>query len=416
MRVGLLVNQYPKVSHTFVRREAAGLEAAGLVLSRFSIRRVGESLVDPEDVAEAARTRVLLDEPPAALASALAAAGPGLAGAAGPLLALTRRGDRGLPQHLAYLAEAAILRRWCAEEGVDHVHVHFGTNSATVAYLCRRLGGPPFSMTVHGPEEFDRAPVIGLARKVEAAAFTVAISDYGRSQLYRLVPRHHWERIHVVRCGLDADYLEAEPSAPPGERRLVFVGRLSEQKGAEVLIEATARLHESGRGFSLVLVGDGERRSALEEEIRRRGIADHVEITGWADGARVRQELARARALVLPSFAEGLPVVLMEALALGRPAISTYVAGIPELVRPGESGWLVPAGSVEPLVGAMAEALDASPEALRELGAAGRRAVLARHDARENARSLAQLIAQAHGARASASRRAVAPGRPEYAR
>lgn len=393
MKLAYLVNQYPKVSHTFVRREIEGLEAEGHEVVRVSVRRPPEPLVDAADQAEEGRTHYLLETPPAAVAAAVArAALPGGPGALVETLRLARRGDRGPVQHAAYLAEACLLRDLAAAEGVAHVHVHFGTNSATVALLCRRLGGPPFSFTVHGPEEFDRAPVIGLAQKIEAAAFTVAISEYGRSQLYRQVDRAHWDRIHVVRCGLDAGYLEADVGAPPDAPRLVFVGRLSEQKGAEILVEAAARLHERGRRFELVMVGDGERRGLLEGIVAERGLGDVVRITGWADAARVRRELTAARALVLPSFAEGLPVVLMEALALGRPAISTYVAGIPELVRPGENGWLVPAGAVEPLVAAMSEALDASVEDLARLGAAGSALARERHDARRNARDLGQLF------------------------
>jgi len=428
MRIGLLVNQYPKVSHTFVRREIAGLEAAGFDVARLSVRRTSEGLVDPADLAERDRTRVILDEPPARLAAAVVSAGPGIARAAGGVAGLLRQADRGLPPHLAYLVEAAVLRRWCAQEGIDHVHVHFGTNSATVAWLCRRMGGPPFSMTVHGPEEFDRAPVIGLRRKLEDAAFTVAISEYGRSQLYRQVDPVHWPRIHVVRCGLDGDYLDRDPTPPPDRPRLVFVGRLSEQKGAEVLVEAAARVHAAGAPFDLVMVGDGERRGSLEAAAARLGIADRLTITGWADGERVRRELEAARALVLPSFAEGLPVVLMEALALGRPVISTYVAGIPELVRPGENGWLVPAGSVDALADAIYAALGTPFPRLAEMGLAGRRAVAERHDARRNAAALGTLIAAAHGrpapggatdpvSRAPATSRAAAPaaglGRPE---
>ena len=121
------------------------------------------------------------------------------------------RADRPLPYHLIYLAEACLIRRWLVETGVSHVHAHFGTNSAEVAMLVQTLGGPPFSFTAHGPEEFDKAPLIGLAEKIRRAAFVVAVSSFGRSQLFRLVEHEHWDKIHVVHCGLEPSFLRGRP-------------------------------------------------------------------------------------------------------------------------------------------------------------------------------------------------------------
>jgi glycosyltransferase involved in cell wall biosynthesis len=149
--------------------------------------------------------------------------------------------------------------------------------------------------------------------------------------------------------------------------------------------------------FEIVLVGDGGLRREIERRIGERGLEKKVLLRGWADGAGVRREVSEARALVLPSFAEGLPVVIMEALARGRPVISTYVAGIPELVRPGVNGWLVPAGSVESLTVSLREALDASRETLDALGRAGREAVAEGHDSRKEAARLAERIRLASG-------------------
>ena len=171
---------------------------------------------------------------------------------------------------------------------------------------------------------------------------------------------------------MDAAYL-APASAPlPDAPRLVCVGRLAEQKGQLVLVQAAARLRDQGVPFELVLVGDGPMRAEIERLIARLDLGGHIRIAGWLDGAGVRREILASRALVLPSFAEGLPVVLMEALALGRPVISTYVAGIPELVRPRIDGWLVPPGSVEDLAEALREALAAPASRLERMGCAVR--------------------------------------------
>ena len=164
------------------------------------------------------------------------------------------------------------------------------------------------------------------------------------------------------------------------------MGRLAEQKGQLLLVEAAARLQDRGPDFELVIVGDGPLRDELERAIDRLGLRDRVRITGFLDNQGVRRELEAARALVLPSFAEGLPVVIMEAMALGRPVIATSIAGIPELVEPGRSGWLVPAGAVEPLVEAMAEALAADPAELDRMGRAGAARAAEQHDADDRGR------------------------------
>jgi colanic acid/amylovoran biosynthesis glycosyltransferase len=187
--------------------------------------------------------------------------------------------------------------------------------------------------------------------------------------------------VHVVHCGLDASYLDGAVTAVPDARRLVCVGRLCEQKGQLLLIEAAHRLAADGTDFELVLAGDGELRGDIEALIGRYGLQGKVRITGWINGRRVREEILAARALVLPSFAEGLPVVFMEAMALRRPVISTYVAGIPELVVPGDHGWLVPPGEVAALAQAMSACLATPVEGLTKMGEAAQQRVRIRHSA-----------------------------------
>lgn len=397
-RVAYLINQYPKVSHTFIRREIAALEGLGVSVERWSIRAAPDELVDPADRAEAARTRVVLAEGGARVARAVAA--EALRSPMRFLRALRLalrtgwRSSRGLLRHLAYLAEACVCSRWLRAAGIRHVHAHFGTNAATVAMLCSELGGSSFSFTVHGPEEFDMPAALSLAEKVRRAAFTVAISGFGRSQLLRHAPSEAWRRIHVVRCGVDASFA-ARPSPPPAAPRLVFIGRLCAEKGLLVLLDAAAQVRASGVALELVIGGDGPLRGELDTAIASRGLGDCVRVLGWCSEARVREEIAAARALVLPSFAEGLPVVLMEALALGRPVISTWVAGIPELVRAGENGWLVTAGDAGELAAAMRQALELRPEMLEQLGRAGMQRVHSRHDVRTEAAALRALLESA---------------------
>lgn len=396
MTIAYLINQYPKVSHSFIRREIAGVEASGLRVERFSIRSCSSELVDEEDKQELEKTRVILGIGIIGLIFALIRTGltrpMRFVRAFSLMLQIGWHSERGVWRNFAYLAEACVLLRWFSELGIAHVHSHFGTNSTTVAMLCRTLGGPPYSFTVHGPEEFDKVQAIALTEKIERAAFVVAVSSFGKSQLYRWCERQHWSKIHIVHCGVDELFLTQTPVPVPDQPRLVCVGRLSEQKGHLLLIEAAGRLAAESLPFKLILVGDGPLRSEIETLMAQYGLQDCVEITGWASSREVQQQLLASRGLVLPSFAEGLPVVIMEALALSRPVISTYVAGIPELVEPNTCGWLVPPGSVESLTEAMRTALQAPVETLEQMGRAGVHRVSEQHDAAKEASKLAALF------------------------
>jgi glycosyltransferase involved in cell wall biosynthesis len=293
---------------------------------------------------------------------------------------------------LAYVAEAIVFACWCRQDCIEHVHAHFGTNSAAIAMLTWRISGIPYSFTVHGPEEFDKASLIGLAEKIRHSAFVVAISSYGRSQLYRWAAPKYWRKIRVIHCGLEPKAFDAARKFTTLARRFVCVGRLSQQKGHLLLLEAARRLVMRGENFELVLVGDGEMRADIEALIARYELQDKVRISGWLDSPHVRDEISGARALVLPSFAEGLPVVIMEAMALSRPVISTFVAGIPELVHSGEHGWLVPAGDAEALTDAMRSCLHASAETLMQMGQAAQNRALSRHNVTTEATKLANLF------------------------
>jgi len=391
--IAYLINQYPKVSHTFIRREVLALERQGLEVHRWASRGWDADCPDPADQAEQQRTRYLLAGGAMAMALALlrvAAFKPRrFADAANLAWQCSKGADRPLWIHLAYLAQACIALQWAKEARVSHVHAHFGTNPAEVAMLLAELGGPPFSFTAHGPEEFDKPEALHLQRKIGRSAFTVAISSYGRSQLYRWAATTDWPKIKVVHCGVDAQFAGQPPQPVPASSRLVCVGRLCEQKGQLVLLQAAQLLLRRGIHLELVLAGDGEMRSDIEVLIREYGLGEGVRITGWISGEQVLCEVQAARALVLPSFAEGLPVVIMEAMALGRPVISTFVAGIPELVQAGENGWLVPAGDVEALADVMQACLETSTERLDVMGLNGRQRVLQRHDVNVEAAKLA---------------------------
>jgi colanic acid/amylovoran biosynthesis glycosyltransferase len=397
--IAYLTSLYARAGDTFIRGEVEQLRRLGHVVHTFSVRRPGpEEVVSDEIRRERERTIDLLEA--GAVRLALAGLRRAIAAPRRSLEAVRtaiRVVPVGIPgrwvRRISYLLEAAYLADCLEAKGVGHLHNHIGENSAVVAMLAAIYADIPYSLTIHGPGEFDRPALLALDRKIGRAAFVAAISEFTRSQLFRWCAREDWPKIRVIRCGLDESFLSRAVAPIPARPRLVSVGRLAEQKGHLLLIDAAARLRERGMEFELVLVGDGPLRGEIEALIDRLDLSDCVRVTGFLGTAEVRRELEAARALVLPSFAEGLPVVIMEALALGRPVISTYVAGIPELVEPGRSGWLVPAGAVPPLVEAMAEALAADPAELEAMGRAGAAWVAERHDAAVEARKLAALIA-----------------------
>ncbi|MFZ1026901.1 MAG: glycosyltransferase [Limnoraphis robusta] len=398
MKIAYLVNQYPKVSHSFIRREILAVEATGIEVLRFSVRSIEDELVDEADKQELAKTRFILNVGAIGLLFSVfwvkIRRPLRFFSAIGLAFKIGQKSERGIFYHLIYLAEACVLLRWLLESNVEHIHVHFGTNSTTVAMLCRALGGPTYSFTVHGPEEFDKPQAINLTEKINNASFVVAISSFGKSQLYRWCDYKQWSKIKVVRCGVDHLFLEQSPVAIPDEPRFVCVGRLSEQKGHLLLVEAVSQLAAKGIKFKLIFVGDGGLRHSIETLMSQLNLKDYIEITGWATNAEVREQILAAQALVLPSFAEGLPVVLMEALALRRPALTTYIAGIPELVEPNKSGWLVPAGSIEALTEAMKTVLEMPREQLEEMGKYGAERVHHQHNITTEANKLAELFRQ----------------------
>lgn len=396
LQVAYLVNQYPKVSHSFIRREILALERQGVQVQRIALRGWDGELVDAEDQRERAQTQYVLRGGAGGLASAMLAllfSRPGRFLSA--LWLATRlgwRADRPMPLHWIYFAEACVILRWLQASGARHIHAHFGTNPAEVVMLVRALGGPSFSFTVHGPEEFDKPEFLHLGDKLRASAFVVAISSYGRSQLYRWVDQAHWSKVQVVHCGLEPAFHDVPSTPPPAAPRLVCVGRLCEQKGQLLLVQAAHEVVRQGVPLELVLAGDGEMRPQVEALVRRLGLQAQVRITGWISSEQVRAELLAARALVLPSFAEGLPVVIMEAMALRRPVITTFVAGIPELVRQGQDGWLFPAGDVEGLAQAMRDCLATPVDQLARMAEGAHARVLARHDIDTEATKLKALF------------------------
>jgi colanic acid/amylovoran biosynthesis glycosyltransferase len=395
--IAYIVNQYPKVSHSFIRREILAIERTGQTIRRFALRGWDAELVDKADIIERDKTTYILGRGLLPVIRAVLAwllFSPGSFFRALQLtIQMIPRSDRSVSLHAITLCEACYMGQMISNSDVRHIHAHFGTNSAEVAMLASALTGIPYSFTVHGPDEFDRPEFIKLGMKVNKAKFVVAISHFGASQLYRWADLRDWRKVKIVRCSIEQDYGRATQNEAPDPDRLVCVGRISMQKGHTLLAEAAAIVMEERERFQLIMVGDGELRAEIEALIKKKGLEGRLSITGWATGERVRAEIVGARGLILASFAEGLPVVIMEAMALGRIVLATQVAGIPELVRPGQTGWLFPPGSVSAAADAIRECLSTPIEHCREMGECGRKLVGERHDLDRETAYLLRLFA-----------------------
>jgi glycosyltransferase involved in cell wall biosynthesis len=403
LTVAYLTGQYGRPSDTWIRGEVAALRAMGHTVHTFSIRRPDVPAGGEAVEAERARTDYVLEHGLPALGAAAARwAGrepARFAGAVRLAAKVSWPGAKGRLWPGAYLLEAAYLAERLEALDVDHVHNHLSEGSATVAMLASALTGVPFSVAVHGPGEFDLATWLALDSKVARAAFFVAGSTYARSQLMRWCHADDWDRIHRVRTGVPREALEQPLEPSPAAPRLATVGRMEEVKGHPFLVEALALLKERGVHAEVDIVGDGPLRARVEEQAARLGVADSLRVHGYLDRADAMAVVSGSRAIVMPSLAEGLPVAITDAFAIGRPAIASRVASVPELVVPGKTGWLVPPGEVLPLADAMEEAVTAAPEELERMGRAGREHVATNHDHAREATRLAELISEAVDAR-----------------
>lgn len=397
LRLAYLVSQYPAVNHTFILREIRQLRALGCEVEVASIRaadRPSERLT-PEEREEAARTYFI--KPAGVLRLAMAqlwlfTKRPGR-WFAGFLFAFRLGGWdlRRIVFHLGYFAQAVLFGRWLAEQHLTHVHSHF---SSTVALFARRMFPITISLTIHGPDEFNDVAGFAMARKVRDSVFLCAISDFARSQILRTCPSSEWRKIHVVRLGVDPNvYLPRPFRETPDPVELITVGRLAPVKGHAILLEALAQLRQSGRNVRLHLVGDGPERVVLEHAAAARGLSKSAIFTGALKQDEVLELYRAADLSVLASFAEGIPVVLMEAMAMEISCVATSVNGVPELIRDGVTGLLVPPASAPALAEAIARLLD-DPALRRRLGAAARLQVIENYDLARNTATLRDLFAR----------------------
>jgi colanic acid/amylovoran biosynthesis glycosyltransferase len=394
IRIAYFLSRYPAISHTFFLKEILGLREIGFEIETASVNPPDRptSQLPPIEAAEARNTYCLkqigawgalytlvtitFSHPRVILRGLRAAASLG-------------RWDLSLRIYaLFYVVEAFLLGLWMSRRGLRHLHVHFGGAVSTVAMLAAEAWGFDYSMTIHGPEEFYEAEQCYLPRKIERAKFIFCISDFCRSQLMKYSHPVHWNKMHVVRLGVDTEEFRPVSREAKVPLQIVCVGRLVAAKGQHILLQAFSRVRSKGQAVHLTYIGDGPDRTSLEREVAEYRLGEHVTFRGALNHDQTREQMAKADIFALASFAEGIPVALMEAMAMGIPCVSTSVAGIPELIRDNVDGLLVPPSSAESFASAIESlVLD---HALRErLGTTGRAHVVEHYNLPVNLNLLA---------------------------
>ena len=343
-RIAYLTSQYPATSHTFILREVAALRAVGVSVDTFTVRPPSDvELADRAIAAEAASTFVILTQSWATFAAAhvkLLARSPARY-ARGFVQALRHRppGIRGLGLAMAHFAEAGVLADELQRRKITHLHNHFANSAATVGFLASRMIALPWSFMIHGISETDYPAGVTLPDKIRAARFVACASWFGRAQAMRVVEPAHWPKISVVRCGIPLERLPRSRAVRSGQR-IICVGRLSPEKGQAGLLDAFAAIRGRVRDVQLMLIGSGPDEDGLRRRVTSLGLDQAVSFAGRRSEEDTLVAIGEADILVVTSLMEGLPIVLMEAMALGTAVIAPRLAGIPELIDDGRTGLL----------------------------------------------------------------------------
>ncbi len=405
MHIAYVCNRYPAVSLSFIQREVRALRELGMSIDTFAIRRALRThLLTSSDHEEFGSTYAVLPPHPGKLLFAHLATffrHPRRYIATLMLaLRLRPRGLRGMVWQCFYFAEAVAVWRACDRRGIRHLHAQFANVANDVALLASHLGGSDrgwsWSFALHGPVEFFDVTQSRLAEKLSRASFVVCISDFARSQAMAFLDYEQWGKLHVVHCGIDVNKFRPVAGAPRKDHsvHLLNVGRLVELKGHATLLDALARVRAVGVDARLQIIGDGPNRAALESLASQLGVDAATTFAGAIGQDEIPAFYEAADLFCLASFAEGIPSVLMEAMASEIPVVATRIAGIPELVEHGVTGLVVSPGRPDELAEALA-GLCADAQQRAAMGRAAREKVVADFELRRSARALQHIFADA---------------------
>lgn len=396
-KLGYLVSTYPAISHTFILREIQHLRCDGWQIVTASVNQPDRPVaqMDAYERQEAESTYCLKADGVRGALKALWWSFSRYGLHSVKMLASSWRlsGATKPWKGIAYGVEAMMVARWMAQQGVRHLHVHFGNAGATVGLLTKRLNQCHLSLTIHGPDEFDDVPGQHLALKMKEADSVICISQFARSQLMRISDSHHWHKMQVCRLGVDPAQFPYRTRGASDIVQMLCVGRLTPAKCQVLLVQACAQLRDAGLTFHLKMVGAGPDRGRIEREVALHHLQSHITMTGALNQQEVKQAFAQADVFVLPSLAEGIPVVLMEAMCSGVPCVTTPVNGIPELIEHGVSGLLATPGDVDSLTAQLQRMLNSS-DLRQSLAKTARNKVTTDFDLAKNVRLLGGLFQQ----------------------
>ena len=395
-RIAYLVSQYPAVNHTYILREIRELRKLGWDIEVVSIRTDARpiSQLTAEERQERSLTwyvtkqgfRGALRAHFVSLISRPRSYIRGIFGA----LQLGSMDVRNNVRNMLYFTEALIAGQWMQSRGLTHAHIHY---ASTVGWLMARTFPVTISITIHGSAEFEDPERFHLREKIELAIFVRAISNYGRNQLMKSSNSDGWRKLETLPLGIDPEGFMPAPKSlsSHAEFEIISVGQLTLAKGHLILIDAIARLVKEGRGVRLRLIGEGPDRKVIERHIIKYGLTDAVYLEGALNQDQLKARYRDSDAFVLASLAEGVPVVLMEAMAMQIPCVATRIAGIPELIAHEVDGLLVEPSDASQLTAALAQLMD-DPYLRDRIAKAGRRKILERYDLSKNTTLLAHVL------------------------
>lgn len=397
-KIGYLISRYPAVSHTFIQREILLLRKQGITIYTASINEpdIQQEKLLVDDKIESDQTYYIKKQ---GFTQAFIEVVKGLFKSPrrllqGVFLSLKLSGLdlKKMGYHLAYIGEALLVSKWMKKHQLNHIHVHFANPAATVALILSYIYPCTYSITIHGPDEFYDVTLNHLAEKFKNAAFLICISSYARSQVMRLLDSVDWKKIEVIPLGVDPHlYRPKPPKEDSYPLEILCVARMTTTKGPEILLQAVCKLLQKQKNIKLTFVGDGVERERLEKKVMAMGLQQTITFKGALNPEQTRQAYKTADIFVLLSFAEGVPVVLMEAMSMEIPCIATGINGIPELIKNDENGLLVAPSDVEGAVEAISRLLEDSSLRLK-LGKAGRETILKSFDLHKNIKRLLECF------------------------
>ncbi len=398
-RVAYMMSRFPKLTETFVLYEIVAVQAQGVPVELYPLQRERTTAMHPEAVPLVARAHFLPLVAPRFLrahAYYLRHKPRAYLGALWDSLRATWGSARYFGGILAFFPKTVEFARMMERDGITHIHAHFASHPAAAAFIIHRLTGIPYSFTAHGSDLHRDQHM--LREKIAEAAFAATISEYNARVIAQTCGDETARRVTVLRCGVDTSVFapHPHPGANGGHDRplmILNIGTLHEVKGQTYLIEACRLLKERDRSFTCHFVGDGPDQAALEAQAAAAGLGEQLVFHGRLERQAVVELLQQADVLVAPSVPssdnrrEGIPVVLMEAMASGVAVVASDLSGIPELVIDGVSGLLTPPGDAAAIAAAL-ERLARDPALRQRLAGGGREKVLREFDLTTNAAAL----------------------------